>query len=146
MRAGDSPTNSAGCTLVLFILPISIRLTCTHVHCFPEWTEAPGNVKCPTMLTPETSQSSAYIVSNLTLDRNNKISPASLVFPNRPTLYFIGLRMESYDGLKSALGGTGHRKLNWSRVIKAPAFWKPGFGMVMVLGLSGSSMTLTIDV
>src|SRR5215831_602073 len=146
MRAVGSRDRYAGFTLVMFILPISTAHTSTHVHFCPEWTLANGVGRIQNQLTPETSQTLAYIVSNLILGRKGNPSVANLEFPSRPILYSIGIRMEFYAGPEKASDGIGRQKLSWFWIQPMPAFWKPGYSMVMKAGRFGSSMMLTIDV
>jgi|SRR5215831_1621135 len=145
MPAVGSREPYAGYTLDLFILPISILPTLKLVACSPEWTEGIGNAPIPVQLIKKGSRRSGYFVLNLMLDKNSEIQLVNEVFPNRPILYFIGLRITYYDGLGNLLDGTGRQRLSlyWAGPILSS--WKLGYSMVMQLTHFDSSTTLTID-
>jgi hypothetical protein len=146
MQAGDSNSGDAVYRVTVSILPISIQLTSTHVvFCLIYPPEDGGEFSHAILIGPA-SHTSVYIESGMIPEpvaNGVMFSPESV---SRFNLYSIEIGMETFTGPLERKDGIGHRKLELSRIIQMPNFWKPGYTMTMETVLSRGSIQSLISV
>jgi len=143
MQEGVSNTGDVGCTVTLSILPISIRHTSTHVVFYPDSTLVDGDEFIETVLIGTGFHYSACITSSTMPEEKRRSVTERWARSEKSTLYFTEIEVVIYSGPMRLKDGIGVQRLELSRIIQMPNFWKPGFSMTMELCLSrGLAMSL----
>jgi hypothetical protein len=129
LQAGDFNRGNVACFITMYILPISIQHTSTRSVFYPDLITDDGDESILPVLTGKTSHTSAFIASRM-MPHPVRKSRADLILSPGYILYFIEITVEVYSGLLGPRDGIGVQKLELSRIIPMPDFWKHGFTMM----------------